>query len=83
MTADIELEIITPEEKIMSRKVYEVTLPGIMGGFQVLRNHAPLITALEKGDIKFVLDDGSVHSVSVSGGFVEVFHNKVSAIVEI
>lgn len=83
MTADIELEIITPREKIMSRKVYEVTLPGIMGGFQVLRNHAPLITDLEKGDIKFVLDDGSVHSVAVSGGFVEVYRNKVSAIVEI
>ena len=83
MTAEITLEIMSPEERIMSRKMYGVTLPGIAGSFQVLRNHAPLITALTAGDIRFMLEDSSVHSVTISGGFVEVIDNKVTAIVEI
>lgn len=83
MEASIRLEIISPEKKILSRKVYEVTLPGVVGSFQVLKNHAPLITSLEKGEIRFMLDDSSVHAVPIEGGFVEVIDNKVIAIVEV
>ncbi|TXI88195.1 MAG: F0F1 ATP synthase subunit epsilon [Crocinitomicaceae bacterium] len=48
----MQLEIITPEMKVFTGEVSAVQLPGIDGQFQVLNNHAPIISALEKGKIK-------------------------------
>lgn len=48
----MQLEVITPETKVFAGEVVAVQLPGIDGSFQILNNHAPIISALTKGSIK-------------------------------
>jgi len=73
----INLEIITPSKKAFSADVKSVTVPGTKGSFQVLYNHAPLISTLDVGEIKIhMLDDKVVH-YSTGGGTVEVNNNKI------
>ena len=52
------LEILTPEKKLFSGDASSVTLPGIDGQFQLLNNHAPIISALGKGNIKYKTTEG-------------------------
>jgi F-type H+-transporting ATPase subunit epsilon len=77
------LEILTPEKKLYSGEVYGVQLPGITGLFEVLDKHAPLVSALKKGNLK-VLRDKSKAAINytIEGGFVEVLNNKATVLVE-
>ena len=52
------LEILSPERTLYSGEVERVTLPGALGEFTVLRRHAPIISALVKGEVKYLLKDG-------------------------
>ncbi|MBN8837254.1 MAG: ATP synthase F1 subunit epsilon [Sphingobacteriia bacterium] len=77
------VEILTPEKKLFSGEVYGVQLPGITGLFEVLDKHAPLVSALGKGNIKILKDKSSaLEHFSIQGGFVEVLNNKVTVLVE-
>ena len=75
------LEILTPEKKLFSGDASSVTLPGIDGQFQLLNNHAPIISALGKGNIKYKTTEGE-KQISISGGFAECLKNKVIVLVE-
>ena len=79
----MNLEILTPEKKMFSGDVFGVQLPGVTGLFEVLNNHAPLVSALKNGRLK-VLKDKNNHLAffDIQGGFVEVIHNKVTVLVE-
>jgi F-type H+-transporting ATPase subunit epsilon len=79
----MNLEILTPEKKLFSGDVYGVQLPGVSGLFEVLEQHAPLVSALKAGKVK-VLKDNKSHLAyfTIQGGFVEVIHNKVTVLVE-
>lgn len=74
---ELDLEIISPEKKVYSGKVKSVTIPGTKGNFQVLYNHAPLISTFEIGIIKLGLSDDSTLIFTTSGGSAEVLDNKV------
>jgi len=74
---ELDLEIISPEKKVYSGKVKSVTIPGTKGNFQVLYNHAPLISTFEIGIIKLSLSDDSTLVFTTSGGSAEVLDNKV------
>lgn len=79
------LEILTPETKVFSGEVYGVQLPGVDGLFEVLDQHAPLVSALGKGAIKVLKSKDSkdkAATYSITGGFVEVLNNKVSVLAE-
>ncbi|MFP5041332.1 ATP synthase F1 subunit epsilon [Parasediminibacterium sp. JCM 36343] len=76
------LEILTPEKKIYSGTVYGVQLPGIDGLFEVLNKHAPLVSALSKGNLKILKDKTSFETYTIQSGFVEVLDNKVTVLVE-
>lgn len=76
------LEILTPEKKLYSGDVYGVQLPGITGLFEVLDKHAPLVSALGKGNLKILKDKSSAEHFSIQSGFVEVLNNKVTVLVE-
>jgi F-type H+-transporting ATPase subunit epsilon len=80
----MELEILTPERKLFSGKVYGVQLPGIDGSFEVLEKHAPLVSALGAGNVKVLNDKtgNNTTSYEVMGGFIEVLNNKVTVLVE-
>ena len=79
----MNLEILTPEKKLFSGEVYGVQMPGISGSFEVLEKHAPLVSALKAGRIKVLKDKQNHFSFfDIGGGFVEVFNNKVTVLVE-
>ena len=66
----------------MEQAVSAVTLPGTVGPFEVLKDHAALISSLEKGDIIYVAD-GRENRLPIAEGFVEVRDNQVVACVEV
>ena len=75
------LEILSAEEKIFSGEVESVILPGSSGQFQILNNHAPIISSLKMGEI--IYKENSIdNTLAVNGGIVEVLDNKVSALIE-
>jgi F-type H+-transporting ATPase subunit epsilon len=75
------LEIVTPDQKVFEGEVISATFPGIDGSFQVLNNHAPLLSTLKKGTI-FYKDKKEEFEVVVDGGVVEVLNNKVVVLAE-
>ena len=62
--------------------MYGVQLPGISGLFEVLDKHAPLVSALSKGNLKVLRNKNDVENYAIQGGFVEVLNNKVTVLVE-
>lgn len=76
------LEIITPDKKIFEGNVKLVQLPGTKGSFEILNNHAPIISTLETGTIKVVEQNGKEHKFEVNGGVVENKSNKIIVLVE-
>ncbi|MBP3511885.1 MAG: ATP synthase F1 subunit epsilon [Prevotella sp.] len=78
----LKLKIVTPEKIVYDGDIVSVRVPGALGQFEVLENHAPIISALEKGIVEYVTTGGS-NRISVSGGFVEVQKNVVSLCVEL
>lgn len=72
------LEIISAHEVSFSGEVSSVTLPGKLGQFTVLKDHAPIISVLVKGEVKYTDMDGNRHEVPVSGGLADVNHNRIS-----
>lgn len=79
----MKIEILTPEKKLFSGDAYGIQLPGISGSFEVLEKHAPMVSALGTGAVKILLDKaGKTSSFKINNGFVEVFNNQVSVLVE-
>ena len=76
------LEIITPDKKVFEGEVNLVQLPGTKGSFTLLKNHAPIISTLDKGTIKVRDVSGKEHLFNVTGGVVENLGNKVIVLVE-
>ena len=73
----ITLRILSPEREVLSAEVDLVELPGSQGRFEVLKDHAPLISSLDKGVIRYVAQSES-REVPCPGGFVEVNQNVVT-----
>ena len=78
----LQLRIVSPEKVEYDGVVENVLVPGAMGQFEILTNHAPIISLLGKGEVVYTNADGK-HSIVISGGFVEVQKNKVSLCVEL
>jgi F-type H+-transporting ATPase subunit epsilon len=77
-----KLEIITPRRVIFSGSVTSFSAPGVVGGFQVLYNHAPLLAAIGIGEAKLLDEAGNEVRYATSGGFVDVLHNHVTVLAE-
>lgn len=75
------LEIYTPDQKVFEGQVDSATFPGTKGSFQVLNNHAPLISTLDKGTVVYKIKN-SKEEVIIAGGVVEVLNNKVVLLAE-
>lgn len=76
------LEIITPDKRIYSGEVKLVQLPGSKGSFEILNNHAPIISTLDKGRIKVIEESGQVLYFEIEGGVIENKDNKIIVLVE-
>ena len=75
------LEIITPEKQVFEGEVNIVTFPGTDGSFQVLNDHAPMISSLARGKVEYKNKEGAF-DVLIDGGTVEVLNNKVLVLAE-
>ncbi len=77
------LEIITPEKKVFEGEVLSVKVPGTMGSFEILNNHAPIVSSLDKGEVKVKTSKGETLQYQVEGGVLEMMKNKVSLLIEV
>ena len=78
----IGLEILSPQKRLFNGMVEWVMLPGSKAPFTVLYNHAPLVSTLCTGNIKWKIGK-EVQQIVVKSGFVEVRNNKVTALIEV
>lgn len=77
----MKVRIITPEKVLFEGESESVTFPGINGSFDVLPHHAPLITALQKGSIRYLVN-GTKYEQSIGSGFVKIENDILTACVE-
>lgn len=71
------LEIITPEKKVFEGEVKSVQLPGINGKFEILNNHAPIISTLTVGQICIVNNNDQRELFNINGGVIEMQNNNI------
>ena len=76
------LEIVTPRKVVFNGSVNSFSAPGVMGSFQVLFNHAPMLAEIGVGEVKIQQPEGAVVRFATSGGFVEVKQNHVILLAE-
>ncbi|MFN0033571.1 MAG: ATP synthase F1 subunit epsilon [Saprospiraceae bacterium] len=77
----MNLVILSPEKEIFAGEVKSVIVPGSEGQFQMLQNHAAIVSSLQKGEVKVTKANGEKVTFGVEGGFVECLHNEVSLLV--
>lgn len=82
MADKIQLEVVTPERRVLAEPVEMVTVPGLNGELGILPGHTPLISQLKTGVLAY-LQDGRTSQLHVSGGFVEVREDHVSVLADI
>jgi F-type H+-transporting ATPase subunit epsilon len=75
------LEILTPDKKVFEGEVTAVTVPGTMGSFQILKDHAPIISTLEDGPV-IIRNKTEEQTFVIKGGVVEVLKNKIVVLAE-
>ncbi len=78
----MKLEIITPISTLFTGEVSLVQLPGIDGLFEILKSHAPLVSALKEGRVKVVDDQNQEQFFDIRGGVVEVSNDKILLLAE-
>ena len=76
------LEIITPEKKVFQGEVNSVQLPGTNGKFEVLNNHAPIISTLIKGHVRVIDNNNNIELFKINGGVIEMQNNKIIVLAE-
>jgi F-type H+-transporting ATPase subunit epsilon len=77
----MRLTIITPDKELYSGKVKSVRVPGTSGQFEILNNHAPIVSSLQKGEVRVIAANGEKLVFPVEQGFVEVLRNEVSVLI--
>lgn len=78
----MNLIVLTPDKEIFNGEIISVQVPGISGKFEILNNHAPIVSALTSGSIRIIAKDGSKNSFKIKKGFIEVLKNEVSLLVQ-
>lgn len=73
----MKLEIYTPDQTVFEGDINSVTVPGTAGAFEVLKDHAPIISTLESGKVIVRTSDNQANTFNIKGGVVEVIQNKV------
>lgn len=71
------LDILTPEKKLFEGEVKSVKFPGTNGEFEILNNHAPIISTLTKGEIRVLNIKNKKEKFNINGGVIEIQNNKI------
>lgn len=78
----LKLKIVTPDRIVYDGEIEKITVPGTAGQFEILVNHAPIISSLDAGVVVYQTPKGE-ENLKITGGFVEVARNNVSLCVEV
>jgi F-type H+-transporting ATPase subunit epsilon len=73
----MKIEIITPDKKVFEGEIKSVRVPGKKGSFQVLKDHAPIVSTLENGSVRMIDQEDKEIIFEISGGVIEVKANKI------
>ena len=76
------INIATPEGKMFSGEISSCTAQGVDGKFQVLTDHASLISMIDVGEMKIESENNKIEYLSTSGGFLEIENNEMNVVVE-
>lgn len=75
----LHLSIVSPEKSIFDGNVNTVTLPGAIGSFSILPGHAPIVSSLTAGTLRYITEeDAKEYTLDIHGGFMELSNNMVS-----
>lgn len=78
----MRIEIITPDKKVFEGDIKSVRVPGKKGSFQVLKDHAPIVSTLENGPVILIDQAGKETRYQINGGVIEVKMNKIILLAE-
>ena len=78
----MKLEILTPDKKIFEGEIRSVTVPGTMGSFEVLKDHAPIVSTLEDGKVIIRTGEKAEEVIFIRGGVIEVLDNHIMVLAE-
>lgn len=77
----MNLVVLSPDKEIFKGAIKSVTVPGTSGRFELLNNHAAIVSSLQKGNVRVIKEDGERMEFEVNGGFVECLNNEVALLV--
>jgi F-type H+-transporting ATPase subunit epsilon len=78
----MDLIVLTPEREIFSGEISSVKVPGANGQFEILKNHAPIVSSLVTGPVRIISSSGDKTIFNIAKGFIEVLGNEVSLLVQ-
>jgi F-type H+-transporting ATPase subunit epsilon len=79
----MKLEILTPQEKLYDDEIEMVSLPGTIGSFSILKNHAPIISTLTSGEIKIIDKNKNSIKFAIKNGLVEASNNFIYVLAQV
>jgi len=78
----VNISVLTPDKEVFSGEIKSVKVPGITGQFEVLKDHAAIVSALGSGPVRILATDGTNIQYTIDKGFIEVLNNEVSLLVQ-
>jgi F-type H+-transporting ATPase subunit epsilon len=78
----MNLIVLTPGKELYNGPIKSVKVPGVSGQFEILKDHAAIVSALGEGQIRILPESGNSESFTIEKGFVEVLNNEVSLLVQ-
>lgn len=76
------IAVLTPDKEVFQGEIQSLTVPGTSGEFQILSNHAPIVSSLQAGKVSIKKASGEMMNFRISSGFVEVLSNNVALLVQ-
>jgi F-type H+-transporting ATPase subunit epsilon len=78
----MNVSLVSPEKELFNGEITLISLPGVDGSFELMNNHAPIISALGEGTIKIIETSGTEHFFEIKSGVIECSKNKVIVLAE-
>ncbi len=78
----MNISVLSPDKELFSGEITAVKVPGINGQFEILNNHAAIVSSLGEGGVRITKAGGEKMTFKIQKGFIEVLHNEVSLLVQ-
>ena len=79
----MKLIVLSPKKEVFKGNINSVKVPGQNGQFEILTNHAPIVSALTEGQVRVITSDNETKTFDIQKGFIEVLNNEVSLLVRL